>query len=352
MKKPRAASLIYALIITTIVLVVAGGMAASFMRASQRNYDLFRGTQAYYASRAAMEMAFAEVSDPSNGIGYEYADSSAVSWDVTGTADVVGEYEFWSRAKTLGWQDSGTTNCYTVGVYPCYIVPIPGTGDAGSCDFEEPDGDWNTDEDAECNWNKIAYGETITVPLYTSDDSSPFTGGEEFILRLRTPDGATLNNDSEEVASWEFTGTCGGVTCYLRPNSSSFQHYIYPDNINSATSYIVMQATDVWGLTLIKEGVISGTKTIMSIQDFLSDATGDEFYFKLTIIKPLEEYITGYNIPYLEYQVITDSEIISDSKIVYTASGSAEGRLGVYTRDIQATQGLGSNSVINFALQN
>ena len=62
MKKPRAASLIYALVIVTVLMVVAGTMAASFLRTSQRTYDMFRGTQAYYASRAAMEVSFSLVS--------------------------------------------------------------------------------------------------------------------------------------------------------------------------------------------------------------------------------------------------------------------------------------------------
>jgi len=348
-----------------ILMVVAGTMASSFIRSSQRAYDMFRGTQAYYASRAAIEDAFKEAHD--NGIGYEITSEDyypvgrhAIEWDTTddGVEDTFGDWEIWSRAKPADWQGDGSTDCqeFNGGIGTCYVIPIPGTGDAGdSCDFTNPEEDdqlWDTDEDDACNWNKIAYGDTVNIPLFTSDDASPFTGTEEFILRMRTPNGEILDTTSiETIATWEFNGDCGGSSCYLRPNFDSLKNYIYPSNINYISDYVVIKASDFFGATYIAKGLPYNSKTEESIQEFLKDASSS--YFKLAVIGNLVDNADGITpIPYLEYQIIVDDEIISDDKVVYTAVGSSEGRLGTYTRNIQATQGLESASIVNFALQN
>ena len=55
MQKPPAVSLIFAIILITVLLATGATMSASFLKASQRNSDLFRSTQAYYAARASIE---------------------------------------------------------------------------------------------------------------------------------------------------------------------------------------------------------------------------------------------------------------------------------------------------------
>lgn len=370
----RAASLIYALVIITVMMIVAGTMSASFLRSSQRNYDLFRGEQAYYIARAAMEDAFHYAHQ--NGVGYEdyscfgaeYPSGHAMEWDTNNDSvmDAYADWEVFSRAKGVDWQDEVVdSKCATFngGIVPCYLVPIPGTGDAGdSCDFTTPsdgDGDdinWNADEDDKCNWNKIAHGETISVPLFTEDNANPFTGSEEFILRLRTPNGEVLTPSltTDIIASWEFKGECATGTCYLRPDLlGTIKNYILHTNLNiSKTSYdfIIIKASDSLGLYSIIKGTTQNNEE-KSIKDFLKDA--ENVYFKLIVTGTLNEDISGNTIPYLEYQIITHTpNIISDNKITYTADGYAIGRLGTYARHIWATQKLGSDPIINFALQN
>jgi len=72
---------------------------------------------------------------------------------------------------------------------------------------------------------------------------------------------------------------------------------------------------------------------------------------KLSVISPLTNNATSNRIPNLEYQILTDQPI-SDNKIVYMAEGRAEGRQGTYVRNIRASQGLESNAIINFVIQN
>lgn len=116
-----------------------------------------------------------------------------------------------------------------------------------------------------------------------------------------------------------------------------------------ANDYIIIKASDFWETHIIK-GAVNQDNFTTNIRDFL--ATGNKIYFKLTISGDLKEHISEVDIPYLEYQVITDNEIISDNKITYTAEGYSIGKQGTYYRSIQATQGIGNDSVINFALQN
>lgn len=365
----RAASLIYALVIVTILMIVAGSMSASFLRSSQRNYDLFRGEQAYYVARAALEDAFHYAH--LYGVGYEeasymgdiYVSGHAMEWDTTGNGvtDTYGDWEVFSRAKGVDWQD-GNNDCvnFTGWTINCYLAPLPGTGEAGdSCDFTNPsdgDGDgvnWDADEDDKCNWNKIAHGQTISVPLFT--EAGAISGTDEFILRLRTPGGETLDpsDNSDIIASWEFKGDCGGSTCYLRPNIilASQKNYIRETNINDSNydnGYMIIRALQVWSTPYIKEGITQNNEN-KSISNFFNEA--ENIYFKLIVTGTLKS--TGVEIPYLEYQIVTGSpDVISDNKVTYTADGYAEGRLGTYARHIWATQKLGNDSIINFALQN
>ncbi|MBT5016038.1 hypothetical protein HN748_04410 [Candidatus Peregrinibacteria bacterium] len=395
MKKPRAASLIYALVIVTVLMVVAGTMAASFLRTSQRTYDMFRGTQAYYASRAAMEVSFSLVS--SEGIGYEttseeyFGGDYAVELDTDGDGsdDVFGEFEIFARARQVGWRDEVDDCGGFSGPAHCYLVPIPGTGDAGdSCNFEEPadgdgdDGDaWDVEADDKCNWNKIAYGETITIPLYYEDDTGVCPDDEicnpaeigltSFYLRIRTPEGSDLSGNSDEsIVNWEISGDCdtdedfvSDKSCYLMAASGGtvmggdvFDSYIDYTAINNAKSngdYIVLNGFNDYYLGKDE------TKINRMIEEFLTSFAGDGDIekevlnpkLKLSVISPLLKIDMTTSVPYLEYQLITDPAY-SDNKIVYTATGKSNGRLGSYIRGIQATQALGSDSVISFALQN
>lgn len=356
-EKTQGISLIFAIITITIILVIAGTLAQSFLRTNQRNWDLFRSTQAYYAARAAMEEAISLAA--ASTLGYEDSEDESLTLTTYATDDVRGGFEIFARSKPLDWQDDPAAAVCDAGSL-CY-VPIPGTGAAGgaSCDFEDTSQTWPTDEDDDCNWNKIAYGDTVTIPFYYEDTICPFptdvdgvcnpweTGWNAFSLRIRTPEGQTLDEAVDDVVvSWQFTGESAlgnpeAITPVLVGGMGSSETQIYENDIND-NDPILNESTNA------EKG--SGFK--FPIYDFLTDETFFQPSLVLSVIIPLEDdSIPQEAIPYLEYQVIVDTEI-ADNKIVYTADGRADGRLGTYTRHIQATQATGSDTVINFALQN
>jgi hypothetical protein len=60
---------------------------------------------------------------------------------------------------------------------------------------------------------------------------------------------------------------------------------------------------------------------------------------------------TTDQVPYLEYQIVVDQEI-SDNKIIYAAEAGVQGKLGVYVRNLQGSQSIENNAVVNFVIQN
>ncbi|MFH1218575.1 MAG: hypothetical protein V1679_01915, partial [Candidatus Peregrinibacteria bacterium] len=117
------------------------------------------------------------------------------------------------------------TDCPGMEATQCYVVPFPGTGDAGEkCSLYTPHFGQGTktnriddngqlvtntttlhsvpEVDYSCNWSKLSFGSSITdrvaIPLYYDDGMgsiiSPFNSdtpinkrATEFVLRLRTP---------------------------------------------------------------------------------------------------------------------------------------------------------------------
>jgi hypothetical protein len=386
---PRAASILYSLVIVTTIIVTAGTMSASFIRASQRNHDLFRSTQAYYAGRAAMEAGIAEAG--SQGVGFEEGNSSAINWPGVSSG---GEYEIYSRSKKMDWDDPTPALCNLTSPENCFVVPMPGTGSAGAenlmgpggegCDFEEQDAGWNSDTaqgnsswlDAlndNCNWNTIAYQENVTVPLYYHDAScagnlcNPFRNVlSNLLIRVRTPNGESLSaTDMDQVVvNWEISGDCdttgdsmGDASCYMVPS-------YFPTGTDSAISFNDLNGANGPNDYLLVDGASSVFDSPISIAGFppFPDVPPVNFLtlgppaeimepnLRLSVISPLTNG-SGDRIPYLEYQVLTNVPV-ADNKVIYTSIGLSQGRQGVYFREIQASQTLESNSVVNFVVQN
>ena len=370
-KHPPAASILYAIVITTVIIVTAGTMSASFIRASQRNHDLYRSTQAYYAARAAMEEGIAASAD-ANELGFEASNTTAINW---APVNATGEYQVFSRSKGLNWRDptsyTAPVNCSATTPEDCYVMPIPGTGTAGGtdCDVNNPNQPWSTIINNDCNWNKIEYQETVSIPLYYEDASSTCTGGlcnparngmTQFIVRISTPDGELLDGNNEVIVNWEISGDCDtdGIQgadeiCYMVADQgvSGIDADSINININTNT-YDILDISDLGATNLF-----SAPWNVISIGLFLQSVPstfGFEILnptLKLSVISPLTNNATSNRIPNLEYQILTDQPI-SDNKIVYMAEGRAEGRQGTYVRNIRASQGLESNAIINFVIQN
>ena len=264
MKNNSAASILYAIVITTIVIVTAGAMSASFIRATQRNHDLFRSTQAHYAARAAMEEGLAAAS-LNGGLGYEFTSlSNAVSWP---SVDSTGQYSIYSLSKRMGWQNStppgpgGFCNPVTAPA-DCYVVPMPGTGTAGgdTCEFTDPTQPWASNLDDDCNWNKIEYQETVSIPLYyegcPDGYCNPAETGQELndlIVRVRVPftgpgPGPSLDGTTQVIMKWEISGECdttgdgvGDTTCYMEEKEGGvLDSMTTAQKINIAPQYTIL----------------------------------------------------------------------------------------------------------------
>jgi hypothetical protein len=371
---PQGLSLIFALILVSIIMVIAATMTASFLRASQLNQDLFRSTQAYYVARAAMEKALEDASN--NGIGYENTATAAASWDTTGngTDDVTGDYAIYAQGKTLTWIDAPTTDSCN-GVDFCYI-PIPGTGNAGdSCDFEDDSQTWYNDSDEACNWNKIVYGQTVTIPLFYTDSTgtqmNDFTSGDLFTLKIRTPESSSgtrpsLNStlDDEVIVNWEIVAECDDGSsvdsCFITgyetlgsgsgPGSSSgSDSRILGSVINGASSYAVLEE-DTEGIDNLQITGVQITEFLTNSDPGHSYSAIENHYLKISVITPLIDS-SGTSIPHLEWQLET-SVPFSTTQIIYTADGHADGQLGTYNRHLQAIQSIENNAIINFVIQN
>lgn len=370
LKDNRGVSLIFAIILVTILLITGSSMSGSFLRASQRNTDLFRSTQAYYAARASMEKAIAAVGV--YGVGYEASATEVIGLDTNedGAADTTGDYDIFARAKPLDWQTESPSAC-GLGT-ECYI-PLPGTGTAGTdCDFEDETQNWTTDFEDECNWNRIGYGENATIPFFYNDEfgtQNPYdTGLSTFILRVRPPINPdtgsryTLDDlDDDVILNWQFTGECDEdgdgsyeTSCYLVPvvetSGGGFGQPVVEESQIQESDVNMAAGNEYEVLNQGSYGKNQNDYFRLVSPDFLNYEYLNQPYLKLTAVSQLQD-LSGNQIPYLEYQIIIDQEI-SDNKILYSSLGKAEGKLGTYAYPLTASQDIGADPIIHFAVQN
>lgn len=264
---------------------------------------------------------------------------------------------------------------------PCYIVPLPGKGDAGErCDLYNPalNGNINFDvppglhgrnldvdqADYSCNWNKLTKGSDLTdrsvVPLYYQNnlngqdavlvnpyhaeaDLRPGLAEQavDFTLRLRTPckcgvpdpetgevpagdldctagADATVCSDDQRyqlpenenvIVQWQMTGLCGddldtAGECALgglEDENIRVSTMLTSTKIDTSTaSQFVVTNVDMAGL-------LQPFDQRQQIFEFLGQALSSSFliYLQEALID-----VDGNNIPYLEYQVISESPLV------------------------------------------
>ena len=308
-------------------------------------------------------------------LGYENEDTAAINWP---TVDSTGEYSIYAKSKWLGWQSgvpAPDATCTLTTPADCYVVPMPGTGTVGgdTCEFTDPTQPWSSDLDDDCNWNKIEYQETVSIPLYYEDAAcsdgycNPAEFAEELnnlIIRVRVPftgsgPGPDLDGLSTVVVKWEISGECdttgdgvGDTACYMEEMlTGGLNSKTTAQKINTAPQYTILTE----GNQIVDN--MSPSFFSILIGDFLNSTTATLGFeaidpvLKLGVIYPTTTGLGATNIPNLEYQILTNKSI-SGNKIIYQAEGQSEGRQGTYTRSIRASQGLESNAVVNFVIQN
>lgn len=251
----------------------------------------------------------------------------------------------------------------------CYIVPLPGMGDAGDrCSMYTPTSDINAmvDDngqvhepsypegiaqiDYSCNWNKLAFGSSsmdrVAIPLYYDtgteiinpfhQDTAPSLQATEFSIRVRPPclpcDGVnricvagedeTICNDSyryeldesenDIVVQWQLNGECNNEKCGL------IQHVVWNgDEIDESSSSVISEQkinnnnpyfweNMVLNSIFQSKGIDTSTYNDLLILDRLQKMQKPVLTLFLTekLIDTEEN-----NIPYLEYQIITDKPI-------------------------------------------
>jgi hypothetical protein len=295
-------------------------------------------------------------------------------------------YEIKGRSNDTGTAEKFSGTCPGVTGSGCYVVPFPGTGDAGDrCEMYNVEFPTNADYmvnhkgqvgtsgdisqvDYSCNWNKLRFGSSSTdrvaIPFYYSEgrnendeeiivnpfNTDPIENGgsvaKSFVLRIRTPckpcvyetedvvsdknrlctlgNDPTICSDTERyelneqdsndiIVQWQLTGTCMDgtkeVECGLIPN-------VDWENL-SRSSAITEARINHTDITFSKTQMLVPFSRAIDTSTYSQEVT-PLLIQRLSLTKKpvLTLYLSGKlftgggdNIPYLEYQVLTDQPI-------------------------------------------
>ncbi len=366
MKQP-AYSLIFAFVMMTGIMLVAAATIEDTQSKVRFFNDLEGSSKARLAAESSVDLALRDLrgydagyesSDPESFC--EYADPG----NQTGPCQTSGEYEIFSQGEEA-----------TDGRF---YIPIPNTGNAApldECDITD-----NTVHPTghSCNWNKLLVGQTVNIPLYTSDATGEIVPPSEILnfsdweLSVRTPctdgnleddcgDGQggverfLLDGDDsvyetdDTIILWTLTGfvndgTPEGDLVSLVPNDAVEAPFfstirkladnteIYESLINDPTinlgdlsGYVVLKAEDL--------GNEFQPLYDLSIGDVGAIGAGDleQLALQLTIVNPLVEQSTGDSVPYLEWQLSSSGPApFADNKTVILGEGYYEGQTGTF----------------------
>jgi len=246
-----------------------------------------------------------------------------------------------------------------------YYVPIPTLGNASQECTDE------TDEDDACNWNRLYYGNTVSIPLYAQGDTT--FDGSLLEVRIRTANGENILcsdgtdttsiygctfDNNPVIVSWQITGertdgsdyvegwentTKNAMGIYYRTEDDSQIHVTRLNYAKTSDYYTVLDLDDLSAPDPPKDFLGTGA---------LQDATDPMEYpvLELTFVQSATD---GADMPitYLEYQIKTDIPISSDSSYI-TVTGYTETRGETYFWTKEGWFSQYSSSPINFAFQN
>jgi len=346
-----AYSLIFAFVIMTVIMLIATTTIKNTTEKVAFYREMEGPVVAKLAAESAVENGIGQIRGSNAGFEPPYESGSFhVDDNKDGIYETYGDYTVYSKAQELD-SAHGSFEWYT---------PMPGTGTAG-----DPDdcSIMNEDENADhpCNWNKLLYDQTVSIPLYSDDGSggtlNPFDLGlDDWELRMRTPcaDGdldnetcvrfvmderdstGTFDEGGDSVVYWQLVGekdSDGDGPALPTPVSlvpddayelshgnivrfEDFNTEIYESLFNTAADYIVLQAADTDPYKTIYSTCMEKTVTKLSLQ--------------LNIVSPLEDD-SGGTIPYLEWQLVTHAdEPFGDTKAVILGEGYHQGTEGIF----------------------
>lgn len=376
----------------TVIMIIASTTVENTTEKLVYFREMEGSTEALLAAESATEQAILAMKDYNAGYSIDLTeDAFQVDQDGDGVYETWADYTVYSTAQ----ENSNDTSGY-------YYTPIPGTGSAASeddCTVSDSDhnGDFDDDEDVDhpCNWNKLMYGDSVTIPLYASDGtttgiSNPSAlGFNGFYLKVRTPcadtagqpdeadcttrytmdetdSTGTFDSGGDSVIFWQLTGESdsdgdgtGDTTVSVLPDDESYTSGgfgpsttvrksgqntdIYEGLVNdaySASDYIVLEVTNT----------SSGTNA--EIYATCTDTSLTDLSLQLDIVTPLTDD-TGASIPYLEWQLAIDStDPFADTKAVIVGEGYHQGQSGIFYYPFVVTRSTTGESTSVYTLSN
>jgi len=327
MNKARPAySLIFSFVIMTLIMAIASTSIQDTRQKLQLFRELESSSQARLAGVSAAELGIVALKD-SNFTAETETDGFCLEEDGTSDCQSEGSYTIYPYMS----ENTDAADGY-------YYLPTPGTGNAAptdDCSILDDD----KDVDHACNWNKLAVGDSVTIPMYYDDGSGNLyfpsdtaMGFSAWYLRLRTPcengsiaedcdggDRYEINDESNYLSTtnnpavvlWEFVGETSSGSTSIIPNDSAtsgarnfFENTeIYEGLIEDDPFSAVLPINNVVLMAYNGSSAFTG---LVSIYDFVNISGYADLYFNMNTINTLED-TSGATIPYLEYQVVLDS---------------------------------------------
>jgi hypothetical protein len=219
-------SLLISLILVSILVVFGIGVSNLVISSIRESANVNQANQAYYAAEGGMEMGLLE--NKSKDAGY---DATLADVDYNGTGGKPGEPGVLLSKVTIQGKVPESSQ-----IGGEYVMPRPGTGTAGTgCDVLNPP----VDIDDACNWNKIKVGETVGIPLYTTNADGSINNPADIDLqtlkvKLRTPckDGSNTCSGSVRYLLNAFEGDSKTV-CNTDASAGVVRNYYCGDTIAS-----------------------------------------------------------------------------------------------------------------------
>lgn len=367
-----AYSLIFAFLIMTVMMITAGSAIQNTNDKLALYNDLGGSSQADLSAQSAAEQGLAAVANvvdtDADGVNDDFSPGYEAQQDEAFCNDTDGDStcNSWGDFIALAEQRSYGSYFYT---------PLFGTGTAGSSedcsvlDYIDPStGDVlasvTVDVDDPCNWNKLLYGSSVTIPLFDTVDSEDFgtlgdiltptdLGLTGWNLKVRTPcadssmdigctrhvlnEGTGYTTD-DSVIFWQLVGEdSAGNEVSLIPDDETqtvrgsdaryigYNTEVYESLINDASDFIVLDVNSSSDYSSIYNFCMGDTDDDGAVETVLSSLA-----LQLNIVTPLLDS-SGFAIPYLEWQLEVDSsESFADNKTTFVGQGYFQGSQNTY----------------------
>lgn len=338
--------------------------------------DLEGGSEAYLAAQSAAEDGVLAMKNYNAGYTNSAAvDSFSTDYDGDGTDETTSQYQVYGNAQA----NSNDTSV------PFYL-PMPGTGSAGTdCSVTDSnhDGDFDNDPAVNdpCSWNKMLYGDSVTIPLYTDDGLGGLffptdLGFTSWSLKMRTPcadptddpstcassgrsefktsDSTTGEGDS--VILWQLTGTdTSGNAISLVPDDGTGRDMFFVDDragwtYNNEIYESLFNDHLASDFTVLKAD--STSTNYSSLYDFCTRTDLASLNLQMNIVTPLKD-TSDNSIPYLEWQLTENSTSpMADSKSVIVGEGYHQGTDHIFYYPYTVTRSTTGESSNVYTLSN